>query len=308
MKNVKIPMQKILIVDDSLSDIKALGEELKKDYKVIFATSGREALDIAMSDKSPDLILLDILMPGIGGFEVCKRLKDEMSTREIPVIFVTAKDDDVEKVKGLELGAVDYITKPFFVPIVKARVKTHLELMKHRDKVENISSLDRLTTIPNRHHFEDVFEMEWRHAVRGKRSMSLILMDIDSFTEFNDNYGPAAGDDCLRQVAETLASSIKRRTDYVARYGGGEFVIILPETDFDGAVLVAEMMRERIESLNIRHAFSKVADRISLSMGVAGIVPPPDSLSDVLKEAAEKLLLDAKQQGGNQVKSLDLRT
>lgn len=306
MKNVKPPMQKILIVDDTLSDIKTLGEELKKDYKISFATSGKEALDIAMSEKTPDLILLDIMMPELDGYEVCKRLKAEMSTRDIPVIFVSAIDDDLVKVRGLELGAVDYITKPFFLPVVKVRIKTHLELIRHRDKVENISSLDRLTTIPNRPHFEDVFEMEWRHAVRGKRSLSLLMADIDSFTEFNDNYGPSAGDDCLRKVAEALSASIKRRTDYVARYGGGEFVIILPETDIDGAALVANMMREKIESLNIQHAYSQIADRITISLGAAAMVPPPDSLSDVLKEGAEELLREAKQQGGNQVKSMVL--
>ena len=189
--------QTVLIVDDAPANIKILGEVFKGSYKVRIATTGPKGLDIAMSPNPPDLILLDIVMPDMDGYEVCRRLKASKRTQNIPVIFITGKSEEADETMGLELGAVDYITKPFSLPIVKARVKTHMELKRHRDILENLSALDGLTGIPNRRRFDEFFEREWLRALREPALLSMIIIDIDFFKAFNDNYGHQAGDEVL---------------------------------------------------------------------------------------------------------------
>lgn len=297
--------QKILIVDDSPENIRVLRQALKPDYKVSFATTGEGALKL-VSDYPYDLILLDIIMPGMDGYEMCRKLKADKKTKNIPVIFITSITEVKAETKGLELGAVDYITKPFSMPIVKARVRTHLELKRHRDILEDLSSLDGLTGIPNRRRFDEIFGLEWRNAIREARFLSLVMADIDYFGAYNNNYGHLAGDDCLRKVAKTLAESVKRPKDFVGRYGGEEFCAILPGTDKEGAAFVAEMMRERIESLKIPHARSHVKNYITVSLGTATIVPSGNVSPLDLIEGCDDALYQAKKGGRNQVISLDL--
>ncbi len=302
----KFLKQTVLIVDDVPMNIKILGDALKADYSVRFATNGQKALDIITSDSPPDLVLLDIMMPGMNGYEVCQKLKADKQTQNIPVIFITAMSQEEDETKGLELGAVDYITKPFSLPIVKIRVKTHLELKRHRDMLEHLSMLDGLTGIPNRRRFDECFEMEWKRAEREASFLSLIMIDIDHFKHFNDYYGHQAGDDCLKMVAHTLANSVKRAADCVARYGGEEFACILPGTDVQGAVQVGEAMRKNIEELKIAHASSQVAEHVTISLGSASIIPSRKKSQFSLLEAADRNLYKAKETGRNRLKSTDL--
>lgn len=294
---------RVLVVDDEAFDVAILGEALRPDHDVLFATDGEEALRIATSDHPPDIILLDVMMPQLDGYEVCRRLKSNAGTRNIPVIFVTVRDTAEDEARGLELGAIDYVTKPFSIPIVRARVRNHIELKRRGDDLENLSSLDGLTAIPNRRRFDEVLELEWRRAARAKTWLSLMMMDIDRFKAYNDHYGHPAGDQCLRQVARTLAGCLTRAGDFIARYGGEEFAAILPEADYHGAASVAERLRNEIRYLNIEHCCSTVSGEVTMSFGTASILPAQGVSLNMLVEAADRMLYEAKEAGRNNVKS-----
>ncbi|MFK4763793.1 diguanylate cyclase [Desulfobaculum sp. SPO524] len=298
--------QRVLIVDDSSFNISMLGEALSDDYDVSVATNGTDALSIAESDPRPDLILLDIIMPGMDGHQVCRELKARPTTQSIPIIFITAMNQEGDETRGLELGAVDYITKPFSIPIVKARVRTHLDLKRKTDILENLSSFDGLTSIPNRRRFDEVLDLEWRRALRSALPLSIIMLDIDFFKRFNDNYGHTAGDDCLRKVAKLLAGQLKRPHDLVARYGGEEFVVVLPETDYDGASIIGESMRLAIESKSIMHEYSEIGSVVTISVGVAATIPSQEKNADELVHTADKMLYRAKEGGRNRVEGMVL--
>ncbi|MGL1862196.1 MAG: diguanylate cyclase [Pseudodesulfovibrio sp.] len=292
---------KIMIVEDIKANIRLLEKRLSKEYECLSAVNGEDALAVIRRER-PDLVLLDIQMPGIDGFEVCRRLKADEATMHIPVVFLTSLSEDEDETKGLELGAVDYITKPFRMPIVKARIRNHLELKKIRDLLEQQAFIDGLTCIPNRRRFDEVLDREWYRAMRAQTPLSLILMDIDFFKKYNDNYGHKQGDTCLQQVAQTLSNSMQRTSDFVARYGGEEFVAILPETDSEGALLIADEIREALTELGIPHEFSDAAPHISLSQGIATFIPNQNQQPSDLIESADKLLYAAKEEGRNQAK------
>jgi len=296
----------ILVVDDQPANIMVLGEALKNDYQVKLATNGLKGLEIASSDNPPDLILLDIVMPGINGYDVCIKLKQDLHTQKIPVIFITAKDQEEDETKGLDCGAVDYITKPFSLPIVKARVKTHLELKKHRDILEDLSTLDGLTGIPNRRKFDEQIELEWKRSVRESIPLSLIMIDIDYFKLYNDNYGHGTGDECLRKVAKTLSIAAKRPADFIARYGGEEFSCILPGADISQADIFATLLRKNIVELAITHEYSLASDVVTISLGVASVIPTTSKSYLSLIECADKSLYKAKSQGRNRCVSIDI--
>ena len=305
----------ILVVDDTPDNIDVLKETLKKDYTVRPALDGATALRIASVDPKPDLILLDIMMPEMDGYEVMRRLQADSNTRQIPVIFVTAASDIESELKGFELGAVDYITKPFSPPIVRARVSIHLELHDARKKLEKqnkelqiqtdllerIVHLDSLTNISNRRHFDKMLEVEWSLALRNKTPLSIIVADIDYFKGFNDHYGHLEGDQCLCSVAQRLSSLLQRPTDMVARYGGEEFVAILPGTDMKGAALLAENWRAGVEKLHISHAVSKVAGHVTISVGYATLTPTRDLVPYYLVGVADEMMYQAKESGRNLV-------
>lgn len=291
--------QRILIVDDVAMNRSILGEALEDRYEVLYAEDGETALEIAMEDEGPDLILLDIILPGMNGYDVMSRLKSNMRTQNVPVIFITVKGEEEHEQRGLDLGAVDYISKPFSLPIVQARVRTHLELKRHRDTLEDLSTQDGLTGIPNRRRFDEVFEKEFRRAQRENTSIGLVLVDIDYFKAYNDRYGHLAGDDCLRQVAQKLSASCKRPTDFSARYGGEEFVVVLPSTDAAGACNVSECMRKNIEKLGIPHDRSPHGS-VTASLGVAVMEPQLGDEPHNLFSLADKRLYEAKAAGRNQ--------
>ena len=292
----------ILVIDDDQTNIKVIIDILKPPgLTVISARNGEMGIKRALF-ALPDLILLDVMMPGIDGFETCLRLKSEPATQGIPILFMTALNDEENKVKGFDAGGVDYITKPFGAREVVARVKTHLNLKRKQDLLERLVGIDGLTEIPNRRQFDTVLDKEWRRAQRTQTPLSLILLDIDYFKHFNDRYGHTAGDECLRKVARTLARSVKRASDFVARYGGEEFAVILPGATIDQAVEVAEKIRENVESLHLCHAGSQVSDYVTLSLGVATLIPNPETSPQNLIETADKALYRAKANGRNQVK------
>ena len=296
--------EKILIVDDNPINIKALLEILKTEESYIFliATNGQKALEVAQTEQ-PDLILLDILMPDLNGYEVCTYLKQDVQTEHIPVIFITALDSDVDESKGFEVGAVDYIQKPVNALTAKARVKTHLELKKQRDILKNISSIDGLTGIYNRGYFNEILMNNWESAKRTGAELALIMVDIDYFKLFNDNYGHVGGDNCLKAVASALNGVITRNIDACYRYGGEEFVTLLPATSLEGALKIAEKQQEAVNQLKYSHESSKVSDYVTISLGVASVQPKKyDKNVEALILLADSALYKAKDAGRNCIK------
>lgn len=291
----------ILIVDDTPTNIQVLAEALRAEYRVKVAPSGKAAFEVIEKQGLPDLILLDIMMPGMDGYEVCRQLKQAPETRGIPVIFVTARSDVVDEELGLKLGAVDYITKPFHLPIVAARVQNHINLKLKSDLLESRAMLDGLTNIPNRRRFDEALEVEWKRAQRSALPLALVMVDIDYFKRYNDHYGHGAGDVCLKKVATVLTECVARPSDLVARYGGEEFVMLLPETDAAGAQAIAEHFRNEVESLRLPHEDSDVSRWVTVSVGLAALAPGSDTSPATLLEEADKALYRAKQAGRNQV-------
>ena len=292
----------ILVVDDVPTNVQILAEALHGLYRIKVASNGNDALDIAQREPHPDLILLDVMMPDMDGFEVCRRLKADLRTQKIPVIFATAMSSMADEERGLNLGAVDYITKPFVIPIAKARIRNHIRLKQQADRLEALSLLDALTDIPNRRRYDESLASEWARAKRDRTPLSLIMIDIDHFKEYNDYYGHGAGDVCLQRVATELAEGVVRPGDVVARYGGEEFVVILPDTDKDSAGQIAERLRERIEKLNLAHAYSETKSVITISAGVATQTELGECLSSrMLHDSADKALYMAKAGGRNRV-------
>lgn len=291
----------ILIVDDATDNIMALAGALSECYDISFATSGQQALDL-ISEHVPQLILLDVLMPEMDGFEVCRRLKNDAATQDIPVIFITAMSSARDEELGLKIGAIDYISKPFSMPVVKARVHNHLLLKQRADLLETLASLDPLTHLPNRRKFDRKLTEEWKRAERDGSAISILMIDIDYFKRYNDNYGHGDGDSCLYRVAQALAAESSRVGDFIARYGGEEFIVILPQTDIDGAMTVGERLRKRIEELQIPHAYSSVGPYVSISLGCASVRPAVDKVQPIdLISAADNQLYKAKELGRNKV-------
>ncbi|MCX7822549.1 MAG: PleD family two-component system response regulator [Syntrophobacterales bacterium] len=294
------PKQKILIIDDTPSSLMILGEDLKSNYEVYVATSGEEALK-KIRRNPPDLILLDIMMPKMDGYEICRKLKEDIITKNIPVIFITSKNSEEDETKGLEMGAVDYITKPFSLPVVRARIKTHLELKRKTDLLEDLSNKDGLTGLFNRRKFDDFIAYEWKRAIRNRNPLSIFLIDIDYFKLFNDHYGHLAGDECLKKIASALLSVFRRATDFVARYGGEEFAVVLPDTDIETALNLANKTRTYIENLRIEHLYSPIAPYVTVSIGVAAMVPLFGCDYHLLVDAADRALYEAKLTGRNRI-------
>jgi len=293
----------ILIVDDVPTNVQILADALRADYRIKVANNGLSALEIAQREPRPDLILLDVMMPEMDGLEACKRLKKMPQTKNIPIIFITAKTEESDEELGLNLGAVDYITKPFSIAITKARIRNHIQLKRQADLLESLSLVDALTHIPNRRRFNETIDAEWKRAARENTSLALLMIDIDHFKEYNDYYGHGAGDTCLQTVAATLADGVSRPGDLVARFGGEEFVVVLPETDLDAARLIGERLLQQVAALQLKHEYSGVEPFVTVSIGCAAIAPEDENETPVmLLEAADKRLYQAKHAGRNCVK------
>ncbi|MDR0307771.1 MAG: diguanylate cyclase [Chitinispirillales bacterium] len=293
--------KKIIIVDDNITSLTLAREMLKPFYTVYPAPSAQRLFE-ALERVLPDLILLDVEMPQMNGYEAIKILKADERFTDIPVIFLTAKTDTDSELEGFELGAVDYVTKPFHPSIIKARIETHLKIVEQRHIIEQLSLIDTLTRIPNRRSFDKQTAKEWRHAIRERKHLSLIMIDADNFKSFNDIYGHQQGDLVLQTLAYIIESSIRRVTDTVARWGGEEFVVLLPNTNADGAMSVAENIRKNIEKTPIQNLCDSSQElHISASMGVASIEPTDSSSIEEFIKQADEALYRAKETGKNRV-------
>lgn len=292
---------KLLLVDDQRVNILVLHELFRQECEVFMATNGEQALQICQTI-SPDLVLLDVHMEGLDGHEVCRRLKSDPATRDIPIIFVTGQGAQEDEVRGLELGAVDFIVKPINPVIVKARVNTQLTLKRQSDLLRSFALLDGLTGVANRRKFNEQLERDWRQCLRDQVALSVIMIDVDYFKRYNDRYGHLQGDTCLQAVAEALAGVIKRPYDLLARYGGEEFACVLPNTQLDAAVQVAERMQASVQALNIEHLDSDVGPLVSVSMGVAAMTPNKNTAVQTLVADADRQLYQAKHAGRAQIR------
>jgi diguanylate cyclase (GGDEF)-like protein len=282
--------QKILIVDDDRSNILVLNHILKPTYSTLAAISGEAAIEIAKT-AIPDLILLDVIMPDMTGFETLSILKREDSLRRVPVIFITALDSTEDEEKGFALGAVDYITKPFHNSIVRARVKTHLQMMAYIREIEKFGKTDVLTGLPNRRSFNEQINIEWSRAMREKEPLSVLMIDIDDFKQYNDKHGHLQGDVLLQTIAGVFLKSVERSVDFIARWGGEEFIILLPNAELGEAVKVAERVRANVENTIIA----------TISLGVNTEIPIAGGTIDEFIAKADTMLYDAKKTGKNKV-------
>ncbi|WP_337263025.1 MULTISPECIES: diguanylate cyclase domain-containing protein [unclassified Serratia (in: enterobacteria)] len=290
---------KLLIVDDHPINIQVLYQAFSADHQVCMATNGKQALEVCIKQK-PDLILLDIEMPDISGYEVCAQLKALAETKDIPIIFVTAHIDEETETRCFNEGAVDFISKPINRNTVRARVRTHLLLKAQSDLLRQLVYLDGLTEVRNRRYFDERLSQEWKLSCRHHTPLSLIIIDVDSFKKYNDLYGHLAGDDCLRRVAKTIQRTLKHATDLVARYGGEEFACLLPNTELSGAMAVAELIRTQVLEQEIPHADSSAASFVSISLGVCCRgAESTAALADFLLQA-DTQLYQAKKKGKNQ--------
>lgn len=295
-----IKRPRLLVVDDQPINIQTLYELFKADHEVFMATSGEQALAFC-NDTPPDLILLDIMMPGMNGLEVCRRLKADPYTQHIPVIFVTAQSDPGDETRAIEAGGVDFISKPVNAAVVRVRVKTHLTLKAQTDMLRSLAFVDGLTGVANRRRFDEMLDIEWRRCQRSCSPITLLMVDLDYFKSYNDTYGHLMGDVCLQKVAGALDAAFTRAADLTARYGGEEFVCLMPECDHKAGQFKAEELRNAVMSLGIAHSGSTVADCVTLSIGVATMVPRVGSKPEALIAAADAALYEAKHGGRNRV-------
>jgi len=319
---------KILIVDDRPENLLTLEQLLDRpDIETIRANSGEDALSQTL-DHDFALVLLDVQMPGMDGYEVAELMRGNKRTRHVPIIFVTADISNMQHVfKGYESGAVDYLFKPLTPKVFQSKVNIFIELYRQKEELQEktveldqklveleelqqqleemneqlllLSITDGLTGLLNKRQFDALFVDEWKRAFRNKASLTIVLLDIDFFKAYNDRYGHTAGDDCLTKVAHALSDVVKRNVDKVARVGGEEFAIILPDTDLEGARYMAEQARRAIEEMRVLHSGSDIAEHVTVSVGAASSIPNHEEPTRALMKAADKALYQAKFDGRN---------
>ncbi len=287
---------RVLIAEDEMVNIKVLVATLD-EYEIVIAKTGEQAISKALSSQPPDLILLDINMPGMDGYEVCRILKKNLESMDIPIIFITVQASVEDETKGLEMGAVDYISKPFSPAIVRARVANHLELKQQRDLLHQLNMTDPLTKIANRRRLDEYLTTSFYQAQRTDSELCLLMIDIDNFKALNDLAGHDYGDDCLRQVAQSVAASLQRSTELAARFGGEEFCVILPATEIIEGRKVAEKIRANIDALQLNHPAADI-NNVTVSIGCSAMNVETDDPNALFK-LADALLYQAKQKGRN---------
>lgn len=292
-------MEKILIIDDSPVQANFLRSILTPDYDAAVVNTAEGGLEQAKTGDY-SLILLDVIMPGMDGFQLLKRLQEEVISLQTPVILITSLNDIQNEERGLTLGAVDYITKPFHPGIVRARVNTHIKLYQYRMRIEQEATVDQLTGVSNRRRYDRISAKRWQDAVRLNTSLSICMFDIDKFKVYNDTFGHPAGDKVIKAVAETASALLRRSTDFFARYGGEEFVALIlgnsAEVDFNHM----KRVRQAIEDLHIPHN-PEVSPWVTVSIGGITVLPKVGTSYDSYLKMADAMLYDAKRFGRNQV-------
>jgi diguanylate cyclase (GGDEF)-like protein len=286
-------LPRILLVDDDPGNIQVLAAALGTEYQAHFTTRSDEALELAR--RLPlDLIVLDLVMPGQAhGLDVLHSLRNDPATAGIPVIIVSAMNELADEAAGLDAGAVDYITKPISPPIVRARVRTHVELKRQRDMLARLAEIDGLTGIANRRRFDNELALRWSAAQRGNRPLGLVLADVDHFKRYNDALGHGQGDTCLRAVASALTSAAARDDDLVARWGGEEFAILCRG---EGTLALMQRILQAVHALALPHPGTHEGGRVSLSLGAVALVPDDDR-PELALARADGLLYRAKREG-----------
>ena len=285
---------RILVVDDNLANLRLLADWLASEsYAVSTATNGCEAL-AKIEAEEPDIVLLDVMMPGLDGFETCRRIKADPATVHIPVIMVTALQDVDDLVRGFEAGADDFLTKPVNGLALMARLRSQLRRKRHHERILEQSLADQLTGAFNRRYFDAHAPRLAARCRAACRSIAILIVDIDQFKRINDTYHHAAGDRVLKEVVHRFMSAL-RPFDLVARMGGDEFAIVLPETNFDAAIQIAERLRRRIADFPIEGI------AVTVSIGAAASSPDGEEELDATLQRADTGLYQAKRAGGNRV-------
>ena len=292
-------MEKILIVDDSFLQATQLEAILNDEYEVAIAQTAEDGLNRAINEDF-SLILLDVVMPVMDGFTLLKKIQEERATQSVPVILITSLSGVSDEQRGLILGAVDYITKPFDSLIVKARVNTHIKLYRYRRQVEQLSMTDQLTGIANRRKYEQYSATKWGEAIRLHVPLSICMFDIDHFKKYNDTFGHPAGDKVISAIAQTAASHLQRSTDFLARYGGEEFVALSLGASSDKIFQHLKKIRQAVEDLHIPHD-PATAQWVTVSIGGVTVTPKMKDSYDFYLKVADTMLYDAKKNGRNQV-------
>lgn len=304
---------KVLLVEDSLTLRMLISDFIVREgHEVITANDGEDGIRQFLSN-APDLILLDVQLPKVDGYEVARRIRALDAEHWIPIIFLSAMVRDEDVAMGIDAGGDDYITKPVSQAILAAKLRamqrianmrrrllqTSKELEAANRELALHSQTDGLTGIANRRQFDHVFEHEWRRCVREHAPISLLLIDVDCFKQFNDHYGHVKGDQCLRDIAQMLHQNLPRPADLVARYGGEEFAVVLCRSDASSALRFADALRIKIEHLGIAHDYSVAAKWVTVSIGCATIVPEVTDMPSGLIEHADTALYRAKDSGRN---------
>lgn len=299
----------ILLVDENPINIRVLRQSLRDIGRLLFAISGIDALKI-LEDHRIDLVLLDINMPGLSGFDTCSEIKRRWP--DIPVVFVTSHQDVETEVKALASGGIDFIQKPINPPAIQARVRAHLTMKLQGDVLRNLIHLDPLTEISNRRGLDERLYREWKDCTKEGASLSLLMIDVDYFKRYNDHYGHPAGDRCLQIVARAISDSV-RNPCFVARYGGEEFAVLMPKRNSLEGLDIAHRILDSIRLLREPHEKSEVSPYVSVSIGLSTTIPKSDDVLSAsalnpgltvaaqLIEAADQALYRAKIEGRNRV-------
>ncbi len=298
-------LRTVLIVGQDGEEITLLQETLQPEIDTISASNGLEALRLSWSKPPPDLLLLDVDLDSMDGYEVCATLKDDIRSKDIPILLMATPEQLGDADRGLAMGAADYLVKPLVPSLVRARLATHLELLHQQQLLSLVFKVDEVTGLPSRDHFEEMLDREWRRGRREGKALSLILMAIDFSQAINELCEPDERDSCYRMVAQVLQNGLRRASDFLARYNDEHFAAVLASSDARNATTTAELLREEVADARIEISYDNIVDRITMSFGTASIVPRGDSSPNVLKRAAGKMLTEALDRGRNRVESID---